>query len=291
MEEILRIANLNGSLGVSCSDEYIKAMGRLYGDYRQTPEYRLRSVMEWLIKFIQTDLSSLSAGDWSNLKWDIACFTDLGDNLINIVQSARHITPFNKWSAVASPDEMPSNSTDDEFFLFDSIPSKTAVVRLQEIVLTHVKKLLDNNETTFSMPELKVRVSKIAYQIESSEPLNNPDKVFDYDKVEKINNRRSRYIKYHEGSGQKTIHAPTPITVFEYHLASMLSKFALSIIECPGCEIIFLADRINQKFCSHKCQSRQAMRKIQGVSPERYGKRGRPKKENNGGPDHGKKKQ
>lgn len=71
----------------------------------------------------------------------------------------------------------------------------------------------------------------------------------------------------------------SPDGIHVNNIVNLIALYADYIHKCPGCEIIFLADRINQKFCCHKCQSRQAMRKIQGVLPERYGKRGRPKKE------------
>jgi hypothetical protein len=50
--------------------------------------------------------------------------------------------------------------------------------------------------------------------------------------------------------------------------------------ECRAddCGNLFLADRTNQGFCSKRCMWRHTQRKALKISPERYGKRGRPRK-------------
>ena len=42
------------------------------------------------------------------------------------------------------------------------------------------------------------------------------------------------------------------------------------------CQKIFLRDRSNQEFCSRRCQWRHSQREAQKISPDRFGKRGRP---------------
>lgn len=50
------------------------------------------------------------------------------------------------------------------------------------------------------------------------------------------------------------------------------------ILTCrrEDCRNVFLRDRTNQQFCSTRCQWVDGQRKAQHVSPDRYGKRGRP---------------
>lgn len=59
----------------------------------------------------------------------------------------------------------------------------------------------------------------------------------------------------------------------------LLRTHVSNILKCPcgGCNTIFVRDRINQRFCSKKCQERQAKRDLHPIPPERYGKRGRPR--------------
>lgn len=82
---------------------------------------------------------------------------------------------------------------------------------------------------------------------------------------------------------------------FVYHLARLFEAYADRIRQCPGCNIIFPSDRINQNYCTVKCQSRHYMQKYRDTPPERIGKRGRPPKkdnenqDNDGGAAHGKK--
>lgn len=57
----------------------------------------------------------------------------------------------------------------------------------------------------------------------------------------------------------------------------LFGEFAHKLRCCPGCSILFLADRKNQNYCSRNCQSRVKMRQIKGITPERYGKYDRKK--------------
>lgn len=284
-DKIFRLTGLD-----TIRDDYNKAKIRVYGDNRQLPEFRLRGVMEWLLKFTQTELNSLSSADWNNLRYDIAAFTAFGsciDDEYSKVDQDK-ITSFNYWPYSDIPIEEASS--------IDGIaPSKKTVVNLQETSFNHVKNLLRNGRTDFSISHIQVAVSKIHLQIKTDnpdckeDPLNIYIKSHKFDKVEK-NNSEYVYTEYLKDTGLKLITAESPITVFEYHLASMLTKYALRITDCPECKTIYLSNRKDQKFCTTRCQSRNTMRKIRNTPPERMNKRGRPKKENNGGVNHGKEK-
>lgn len=162
-----------------------------------------------------------------------------------------------------------------------------------------------NGDTTFVIPEVKVRVSKIKFQVltRSREGLTEGAfKGIDFDEVKEIvvdseGSKRFFGTVYYTDRGRKYISAKSPLIVFEYHLSDILTKFALLILQCPECKTIFLASRKNKQFCSVRCQSRLNMRKYRGTPLERVGKRGRPpgtgrKKEGllnvKGGSSHGK---
>jgi hypothetical protein len=62
---------------------------------------------------------------------------------------------------------------------------------------------------------------------------------------------------------------------------SILKAHAADIWRCPcgDCKRIFLRSRTNQEYCSKRCQMRQAKRDQKQITPDRYGKVGRPPKQ------------
>lgn len=267
--------------------EILRARKRLYGDERQTPEFRLRNLMEWFLKFIQTDLGDLSSGDWINLRWDIECFTIMGDSLeLGLDYSKKNeISEVELDDIFNWPDETDPTSEESRC----AVPSNNTVIHIQKIVLAHVKNLLDNNKTTILIPELKITINKGSHKyIDAVKKAIGEDLLLEdadtFTEVESI--PKETYVDIVITSTT----AKTPLIIFEYYLSSMLAKYALRIAECPECKIIFLSNRKDQRFCTTRCQSRLTMRKIRNTPPERMNKRGRPKKENNGGVNHAKKK-
>jgi hypothetical protein len=60
----------------------------------------------------------------------------------------------------------------------------------------------------------------------------------------------------------------------------LLSTYHRDLRCCQGCEkTFFLATRSSQMYCSHPCYSLWFARKANQVSPDRYGLRGRPRKQ------------
>lgn len=255
------------------SDEFKKAEYRLRGDPRQSQASRYGNVMEWVIRFAQLDLASLSTGDWNNLRYEIICFTKLGkmgdDTIDDTINDKIDIKTLANW---------PVTESDVPVSLAKHFPAKDVVAGLQKTVLTHIIQLLEVGRTTFSMAEIGISVSKIMYQMKSSHKTLDRELTTEikYDKVEEIKSGGFLYTKYATDCGHKIISAKTPVTVFEYYLVDMLTTFAPLISRCPECKTIFLASRSNQQFCSTRCLSRLSMRKYRNTPPERIGKPGRP---------------
>ena len=61
-------------------------------------------------------------------------------------------------------------------------------------------------------------------------------------------------------------------------LFTLIREHLDDLRECKAddCRRLFLRDRSNQEFCCKRHQWLQGQRKAQGISPDRYGKRGRP---------------
>ena len=79
--------------------------------------------------------------------------------------------------------------------------------------------------------------------------------------------------------GTFSLWADSRVDCFAVCSVKLLAAYAGGIRRCPGCSLLFLAGRNNQQYCSINCQSRTNMRRHRGTPPERFGRRGRPKKE------------
>ena len=69
-----------------------------------------------------------------------------------------------------------------------------------------------------------------------------------------------------------------PQGVALYRLLQIVQPYAHLVRKCPTCRKRFLADRINQEYCSTRCQTRMAVWNFRGTPRDRRGKRGRPRK-------------
>lgn len=214
-----------------------------------------QNIMKWVLKFIHCDLENLSKGDFWNLQDDMVYLFKIGK--FGLLGKTEVIQEWLSRSFQISGEKDKKGKT-----ILQSSPDLDEDLVVVNKIQNLYKKAIDSV------------LLKKGFKLDLYDPFvvfNPPDEY-----------STKWYIEHH----QKWCEG-----IYVNNIIELLVLYADYIHKCPGCEIIFLADRINQKFCSHKCQSRQAMRKIQGVSPERYGKRGRPKKEGNGGSDHGKEKQ
>ena len=64
----------------------------------------------------------------------------------------------------------------------------------------------------------------------------------------------------------------------QWWFASLLAEQGRRLRRCPTCLKIYIAHRVDMKFCADKCRAKYNMRRQRGTTKDRYGKRGRPKK-------------
>lgn len=64
----------------------------------------------------------------------------------------------------------------------------------------------------------------------------------------------------------------------QWWLASLLTDQGQRLRHCLPCQNLFIANRTDKKSCSSKCRGLQNMRRLRKTSVDRYGKPGRPKK-------------
>ena len=85
-------------------------------------------------------------------------------------------------------------------------------------------------------------------------------------------------IRFCAGHGYVYAQVDRPMDVFRYILVYLLGHFSKDLRRCPECQKRFLSGRYNQVFCGVRCQNRVAARKSRATPPDRVGKRGRPAK-------------
>lgn len=81
-----------------------------------------------------------------------------------------------------------------------------------------------------------------------------------------------------ERGGYIGIYPKSNLDAFNLSTIFLIGIFAEKIRSCrePTCKNLYIAKRVDQLFCTVKCQNRLAARRARNTPPERIGKRGRP---------------
>lgn len=80
------------------------------------------------------------------------------------------------------------------------------------------------------------------------------------------------------GFMQGKLYLRSPQANFHYALMLLLARYGHRISRCPCCLELYYRSRIDKAVCSGSCRSTLNGRKNRGTPPERFNKRGRPKK-------------
>ena len=247
---------------VQFRDEYVneilKAMERICGNPGNTPEHRATLSMEWILRFAQTNLSTLSEAEWNILRYEVTYFAEHGPYLkgTSETQGSRMSAKFN-WISLVSTSDIPEKVTHKEAFELECIASKSGTADIQKIA----QRLLDN----------LIKYGKIEFQV--------PKIVISLTNLNRLG-KASVNEKQIDLGWHKWISADSFKLTFAYYLVELLSQHAHKILQCPAldCQKIFLSGRKDQKYCSIQCQGRTYLREYRSTPRERIGKKGRPKK-------------
>lgn len=219
--------------------------------------------MEWLLRFVQTDLSRLSKGDWENLAFEIACFMQYAGPHAE-TDEAREFYCLKKWDgkpySSKNLEGSPAIATlrhhvnilRDAFSLQPSLPNQKDLLALHSQVKNMLFEIMDRGVFVFQRPHTTQYLERW------------PGK---YGPPEKAIPSLIRSITL----------AETPPDLFIIHAYDYLEQFAEKLAKCPECSTVFLLERTNKKYCSLQCQTRVATRRNRNTPPDRVGKRGRPK--------------
>lgn len=197
------------------------------------------AAMNWLIQFATLKLDALSSGDFSNLQYELDCFRRFGPNP-PVTLSSGYV-----WS---------SGKAGSGAFGPPPLPEKEGIARSQ----AWLSQSLDC-----------ISARQTGTQIEWQAPTT------------------MHRLVWIQGSARWA----TPIDLLEpddptepdmhREMFSLLKVHADNLRRCPcgDCNRVFLRSRTNQAYCSKRCQMRQAKRDENQISPDRYGKVGRPPKQ------------
>lgn len=230
---------VKGQLGLATWGAYYSELDKAMDRLGNTPV----KVMEWILRFDQENLGTISEGDWTNRRYELAEFTQYGALGRKSFEKEKVIS-IPSWSSMAPKSEIPENPNEIQLWYVQQLPGKRAAKELQKITHECLKEHLENGTTSFPLSGATIHTG--------------------YDKERDL--------------GFKFILSNNPKTMFGYYLSSFIAQHSGRIRRCAGCPIIFLADRKNQIYHSSQCQSRINMRRKRNTPPDRIGKRGRPPK-------------
>ncbi len=178
--------------------------------------------MRWLIKFAQTDLASLSEGQWSDLTAEIQVFTKRGPP-VKIGTASTRIAALFAWKVVPPKDPQAK----DQKITLVTQPSQEQIAFLQKWAFISL-------DTIAKGGIVQVTVGTLLFDIFSNPP---------------------------PGQGHLAIESATPQAAFGFHFAHLLAEYVRRLRRCTECQTMFLSERRNQRFCTTRCLTRTTQRR------------------------------
>lgn len=198
--------------------------------------------MKWLLRVTQMAPEMLKGKDLENLRWELAFLAHHGTTAYFLRPSvtARR-RPWGLDSYRYWIDEAPNPQ---EALSHQVLPALSDTKELFDLMQSDVLALVDKGHTTSSLISNKFSVQRT----------------------------RSGLIEF-------SADPQSAKDGFIYSLHLLLSKHGGLIQRCPCCQTLFLSKRRDQQFCKGPCRAKFNIRRKRGTKPERFGKRGRPRKD------------
>jgi hypothetical protein len=230
-------------------NEVVKAAKRVI-QYAPNTAPATEAVMQWILRRLaDQDLDELSEGQWSDLRYEVdwftRCFTSEAAGQRQVPMRAE------AWPGSPDPEELGEQPSVKAFEILRRLPSKQVVRQLQQDVQDAIDSLLRGEAAEFDLPPGARDCVRVLIR----------------DILGKTSKWAYRFIEVRD-----------LVPAFRDALSNVLAVQAARLAKCPGCRKRFLADRKNQDYCDALCRNRTYMRQQRGVPPERFGKRGRPRK-------------
>lgn len=203
----------------------------------------------WLVWLAQASVASLQEREQRDLRNRIAALAQIGVVESRLGLHSRTTTlPWN-WRGAPGSATLVGELTPEQEIEQWRLPSPDTVAALQSTLRQDLERFIETGELEYQQ-------------------LSGRLKLF-HDK------KKDRVIEFFWPDWS---HDDTPENAFRYRYARVIGSVASRLRRCPSCQVLFLGRRRDQKHCGRKCQGRMAMRRRRNTPPERYGKRGRPRK-------------
>ncbi|MDR4470721.1 MAG: CGNR zinc finger domain-containing protein [Nitrospira sp.] len=238
-------------IGKIVSDEVFQFLGELAQASTRIGETN-EDAMRWLLRFERCNLSTLSTGDWLNLRYELTAFRRHG-----VLTATNALTYIENIPMVSGHElDLPDNPA-------ESLITKPETVDFQNVVKQIFETIRTKRPMTFTFPSLERHL----YFDPNQSTLCMFGKAIE---------RFPRWIlrSVMKDPGESLLH----------WLLEFLKDNIDALRQCPeskhpACQGLFLADRTNKNFCSVTCQSRAATRRYRTEHGLRSGRPpGRPRR-------------
>jgi hypothetical protein len=211
-----------------------------------SPSALNEAALRWVLEFASIDLNRCSEGGWSDCRYEVDYVGRQG--LFERTGEQPMTAP--KWLDSPDPEECEAQLSIRHIEI-ERLPSKTVVRELQREAQSFLNSIIRGEGVKIDIPPSEERLTVIR---------------------EIINGEASTRL-------YRFLVLPNLNVAFRHHLLGILAEHGQALRSCPGCSTRFVADRRNKDYCNPSCRNRTYMRTKRNVPPERYGKRGRPRKE------------
>jgi len=191
-------------------------------------------IMRWLLKFLRTNLAELSRGEWMDFRWEIAVFV---------------ITDL-----CGNPKLSPAKNRE-----------RASILSIQWI---HLKKMY---QPKIAEPPSKKQAHEIQTAIRGG-----IEKFLEQGKIMISPEKISFHITLQKSvmaGPQVNYLADDHLSIFQYALVRLLRDTGQKLSHCLACMTIHLGERLDQKYCSAKCQNRVAARNFREAKKEKQKRR------------------
>jgi len=200
----------------------------------------------WLLKFMSTNLDSLGAGGWQDLRHDLSAFAAMGHRLITIEGGLEMVALERETMTVLERKQRWERGWEFAHLVI-GLGLNWEKMPIEEML---ERKALPDERTVRFLQGL-CREIVIGFAENGRVSIPNPNGVI-------IITTTSTWIV-----------ADGAEDAFKGHLAEIVKAKLGHLKKCEECGVFYLANRTDQRFCSVRCQGRVGLRKFRNAQSEK----------------------
>jgi len=187
-------------------------------------------IMRWLLKFLGTNLAELSQGEWMDSRAEIAVFV-----ITDLCGDQNQAPSRNRERASILAIQWIHLKKMHHLKIAQSASKKQAHA-IQTAIRGAIEKFLEQREIIISPERIRFQIT-LPPSVMAGPQLN--------------------YL------------ADDHLSVFQYALVGLLRDTGHKLSHCLACQTIYLGERLDQKYCSVKCQNRVGARNFREAKKEK----------------------